>query len=122
MRAVATKVNAEWATAGTGVRAHFIDDYYTKSGADQRRYLTDSLKVPQADIGSHAGMLDTSELLFINSTYIRTGKLGRGTAESGHSGDAGKATRELGQKFLQIKIDNAVNQIKASIAAPGGTN
>jgi creatinine amidohydrolase/Fe(II)-dependent formamide hydrolase-like protein len=120
MRAVAEKVNEEW--KGTGVRAHFIGDYYAKAQMDQRRYMIGSLKVAPGDIGSHAGMMDTSELLFINSSYIRSDRLGPGTAESGHSGDASKASKELGAVLLKIKIENAVNHIKASIAAPGGNN
>ena len=118
MRDVALKLNTEW--KGTGIRVHWIGDYYTKAQADQRRYLIDSLKVADSDIGSHAGMLDTSELMFINSTYIRTSKLAPngGSANSGVNGDPTKATKEIGRKLLQIKIDNAVAQIKASIAAP----
>jgi creatinine amidohydrolase/Fe(II)-dependent formamide hydrolase-like protein len=120
MRNVAARLNEEW--KGSGMRAHFIGDYYTKAQSDQRRYMIDSLNVVPGDIGSHAGMMDTSELLFINSTYIRSDKLARdgGFQGSGVSGDPTKASKDLGARLLQIKIDNAVAQIRANIAAPGG--
>jgi creatinine amidohydrolase len=116
MRNVATKLNLEW--KGTGVRAHFIGDYYTKAGDDGRKYITEKLGIPAASIGSHAGIMDTSELMFINATLIRANKLAPGSEGSGHSGDPTKATKEIGRALLQIKIDNALAQIKTSMAAP----
>jgi creatinine amidohydrolase/Fe(II)-dependent formamide hydrolase-like protein len=118
MSAVAAKLNAEW--KGTGARVHFIGDYYQKAMEAQRAYITDSLKIPRGEIGSHAGMLDTSELLAVNANHVRMDKRapnggGRG---SGVTGDPTKATAELGRKLLQIKVDHAVAQIRASIAAP----
>jgi creatinine amidohydrolase len=118
MRTVTTKLNEEW--KGTGVRAHFIGDYYTKALREQRAYIVDSLKVPAADIGGHSGMLDTSELMFINDRHIRYDKLAPGFPGSGHTGDATKASKQLGERLLKFKIDNAIAQIKASIAAPAG--
>ena len=41
-----------------------------------------------------------------------------GFPDSGVRGDPTKATPELGKAILQIKIDNAVAQIKASTSAP----
>lgn len=120
MRQVAVKLNGEW--AGSGCRAHFIGDYYTKAQADQRKYITETLKSSASDIGNHAGMLDTSELLAVNPSLVRTDKLAPdgGGPNSGVSGDPTKATAELGRMLLKIKIDNAVAQIKASMAAPAG--
>jgi creatinine amidohydrolase/Fe(II)-dependent formamide hydrolase-like protein len=117
MRDVTAKLNAEW--KGSGYRAHFIGDYYTKSSADTRKYITEQLRIPENDVGSHAGMVDTSELLFVNPSHVRLNKRapGGGFADSGVSGDPTKATAELGKKIVQIKIDNAVAQIKASLAA-----
>lgn len=120
MRDVAAKLNAEW--KGTGVRVHFIGDYYAKAMDAQRAWITDSLKIPSAEIGSHAGILDTSELLAVNPGHVRMDKRapGGGFPGSGVSGDPTKASAEIGRKLLQIKIDHAVAQIRASIAAPEG--
>jgi creatinine amidohydrolase/Fe(II)-dependent formamide hydrolase-like protein len=117
MRNVAAKLNAEW--KGTGVRVHFLDDYYTKSSADVRRMLTEKGH-SEAEIGSHAGMVDTSELMYINPALVRMDKLGPNGVipNSGVSGNSAKASRELGEMILKIKIDNAVAQARASMAAP----
>jgi len=117
MRAVAEKLNAEW--AGSGSRAHFIGDYYAKSSDDAERYITGELGVPREDIGGHAGMTDTSQMMFVDPAHVRMDRLApRGGFEgSGVSGDPTKASRELGEKLLQIKIDNALAQIRAAVAA-----
>lgn len=118
MRDVAARLNEEW--KGTGVRAHFIGDYYTKSLADARKYITDKLGAAATDIGSHAGMLDTSELMFVNASLVRMDKRapGGGFADSGVSGDPTKATAELGKEIVRIKVENALAQIRSSLAAP----
>ena len=116
MRQVAATLNAEW--QGTGTRAHFIGDYYAKSVADMRAYLTGLGFTPEA-IGNHAGMLDTSELLFVNPALVRMDQRapGGGSADSGVSGDPTKASARIGEALLGIKVGNAVAQIRASLSA-----
>jgi creatinine amidohydrolase len=99
-------------------RAFWIDDYYTKSHADQNAHVTTTLGIPADQIGGHANILDTSEMLFVNAKHVRPKKLapGGGYENSGVSGDPTKATAALGKVFLQIKIDNAVTQIKGLMA------
>jgi creatinine amidohydrolase len=120
MRDVVAKLNEEW--KGTGVRAHWIGDYYNKAGELQRTYVTEKVGASRAVQGSHAGMMDTSEMMFINSTHIRPDKLALngGFPGSGVTGDPTRATKELGEALLRIKIDCAVEQARASIAAPPG--
>jgi creatinine amidohydrolase/Fe(II)-dependent formamide hydrolase-like protein len=111
-------------------RAFWVDDYYTKSHADQNAHVTKTLGIPADQIGGHANILDTSEMLFVNAKHVRTRKLapGGGYENSGVSGDPTKATAALGKVFLQIKITNAVAQAKGLMAgtippvteAPGG--
>lgn len=119
MKAAADQLNAAW--KGTGARAMFIGDYYTKSTADIRSYLG-GLGFSMDAIGSHAGMVDTSELLFVNPALVRRDRLapGGGFPESGVNGDPTKATAALGKSLVQIKIDNALAQIRASRATTGG--
>jgi creatinine amidohydrolase/Fe(II)-dependent formamide hydrolase-like protein len=114
MKAVSEKLNTAW--KGTGVRILNIPDYYAKAHSDQEKYITSKLGIPQADIGSHANIMDTSELMFINSKLVRLDKLEKGTPANGVSGDPTKATPQLGQIFLQIKIDDALAQIKQLMA------
>ena len=58
MRTAALRLNEIWNGAA---KAYWIDDYYTKSHADQNAYVTKTLGVPADKIGGHANILDTSE-------------------------------------------------------------
>jgi creatinine amidohydrolase/Fe(II)-dependent formamide hydrolase-like protein len=110
MRDAATRLNELWKGAAT---AYWVDDYYTKSHADQNKWITANLKIPEDHIGGHANLLDTSELLFVNAKHVRRDRLtGNDYPGNGVSGDPAKSTPEIGKVFLQIKIDNAVAQIK----------
>ena len=111
MKAAADSLNAAWKGRS---RALFIGDYYTKSAADIRQYLGTLGHSPEA-IGSHAGMVDTSELLFVNPALVRRERLAPsgGGPDSGVNGDPTKATPELGRTLVQIKIDNALAQLRA---------
>jgi creatinine amidohydrolase/Fe(II)-dependent formamide hydrolase-like protein len=115
MRTAAARLNELWKG---DARAFWVDDYYTKSHADQNKYVTDKLGIPADQIGGHANILDTSEMLFVNPKHVRKNKLapGGGYPNSGVSGDPTKATAELGKVFLQIKVDNALAQIKGLMA------
>src|SRR2546427_5196343 len=114
MRIAAGRLSELW--KGGDARAFWIDDYYTKSHADQNRHVTEKLGVPADRIGGHANILDTSELLFVNAKHIRKNKLVDAYENNGVSGDPTKSTPELGKAFLQIKIDNALAQIKGPMA------
>ncbi len=110
MRTAAEKLNALWAGAAT---AYWVDDYYTKSHADQNKWITANLKIPEDQIGGHANLLDTSELLFVAPKHVRRDRLTGNTYENnGVSGDPAKSTPEIGKAFLQTKTDNALAQIK----------
>ncbi len=119
MKAAADQLNAAWKESGG--RALFIGDYYTKSAEDIRTYLG-KLGFPMEAIGSHAGMVDTSELLFVNPALVRRDRLapGGGSADSGVNGDPTKATAAFGKALVQIKIDNALAQIRALRSTTGG--
>ena len=116
MNAVATKLNAEW--KGTGVRLHFIGDYYTKAHAMQHNWLADSAKIIARDsIGGHANILDTSELLYVQPRLVKTDRYAIANQANGVSGSPAKSSREIGKKLLDIKIGLALDQIRKSLAA-----
>jgi creatinine amidohydrolase len=102
-------------------RAFWIDDYYTKSHAEQNAYISKTLDIPENQIGGHANILDTSELLFVNPKHVRMKKLapGGGYVNSGVTGDPTKSTPAIGKALIQIKIDNALAQIKSLMAGTG---
>lgn len=115
MREAANRLNEMFKGSA---RAFWVDDYYTKSHADQREYITKNLGIAAEQIGGHANIQDTSELLFVAPKHVRTAKIapGGGYENSGVSGDPTKATAALGKLFVQIKIDNAVAQAKGLMA------
>ena len=89
-----------------------------KSHADQNKYITEKLGIPADKIGGHANILDTSELLFVNPKHVRKTQAAPATTTrtTASAANPSKSTPELGKVFLQIKIDNALAQIKALMA------
>jgi len=128
MRSAAEKLNALW--QGTGATAYWIDDYYTKSHRDQEVWAAKFLGVPENQVGNHANILDTSELLFVAPQHIRTDRLtGNDYENNGVSGNnQSKSSPQVGRELLAIKVDNALAQIKRMMSgaeppvppAPGG--
>jgi creatinine amidohydrolase/Fe(II)-dependent formamide hydrolase-like protein len=117
MQTAMETLNREW--AGTGARAHLAEDYYRKSSADARRYITEDLGIPADDIGGHAGITDTSQMWFVNEHHIRQDKLAdRGGFEgSGSSGNPTLASPEIGRRILDMKIQNGLAEIRASLGS-----
>lgn len=113
MKAVAEMLNKEW--TGTGVRVHFIPEYYSGNGFDG---WLQTQGEKQQDIGSHAGISDTSQLWAINPDMIRRDRLAPsgGFEGSGVSGNPARASVGYGKKGLELKIETAVTKIKESIA------
>ena len=111
MRTAAEKLNALWQGAAT---AYWVDDYYTKAHAQQNTWAAKYLKVAEDQVGNHANILDTSELLFVAPKHIRKDRLtGNDYPNNGVSGNnQSKSTPEVGKALLQIKLDLALAQIK----------
>ncbi len=111
MRTAAEKLNATWAGAA---RAYWVDDYYTKAHRDQEVVAAKFLGVPENQVGNHANILDTSELLLVAPQHIRTDRLtGNDYENNGVSGNnQSKASPDFGRQLLQIKLDLATAQIK----------
>lgn len=112
MKDVADKLNAEW--TGSDVRVHFVPEYY--SSGRFRDYLLEQGH-SKADIGTHAGMTDTSQLWYVNPRMIRPDKRapGGGFEGSGVSGDPTKASPELGKIGIQFKIDVTVEAVQKAV-------
>ena len=111
MRLAAEKLNALWNGAAT---AYWVDDYYTKAHAEQNTWAAKYLKVADDQVGNHANILDTSELMFVAPKHIRRDRLtGNDYPNNGVSGNnQSKSTPEVGKALLQIKMDLALAQIK----------
>lgn len=94
-----------------GVRVFAIDDYYAANG--QVEWLGQQGE-SEADIGSHAGIRETSELLAIDPTTVRQDLLVPGTdwQAQGASGHPERASAAWGKKLLDLKIEAALQQIR----------
>jgi len=109
METVAAMLNEEWSR--NGARVHFIGDYY--SGHGFREWLQEQGHTME-DIGSHAGITDTSQLLYVNARHIRTEELAPfgGFEGAGVRGDPTKASVTYGRVGIQMKVDAALSQIR----------
>jgi len=109
MKQVAEALNKEW--AGTGVEVLFVPEYYSGNGFSEWLMSQGEKK---EDIGSHAGISDTSQLMALDAKLVRKDKLAnRGGFEgSGVSGNPTRATVPYGKKGLELKIETAVRRIK----------
>ncbi|MGE0042714.1 MAG: creatininase family protein [Vicinamibacterales bacterium] len=117
MREAANRLNETWQGAA---RAFWIDDYYTKSHAEQNQWITKNLGIPEDKIGGHANLLDTSELLLVAPQHVRRDRLTGNTYEgNGVSGDPAQSSPEMGRIFLEIKLNNALAQIRSLMAMTG---
>lgn len=111
MRAAAEKLNGLWAGSA---KAYWVDDYYTKAHRDQEVWAAKFLGVPENQVGNHANLLDTSELLFVAPQHVRADRLvGNDYENNGVSGNnQSKSSPQVGRELLQIKVDNATAQIQ----------
>ncbi len=111
MEAVAEMLNEEW--GGEGSRVHFIGDYYANNGF--RDWLVEQGEEPDS-IGGHAGISDTSILLYVEPRHIRQDKLAPegGFEGSGVSGNPTRASAEYGEVGMRMRVDAAVRQIRAA--------
>ena len=114
MEAVAAQLNDEW--GGDGATVHFIGDYYANNGF--RDWLIEQGETDET-IGRHAGISDTSILLYVKPQHIRQDQLapGGGFENSGVSGDPTRASAEYGRVGMEMRVDAAVRQIRAAMGS-----
>jgi len=108
---VAKRLTLEWAHEDITI-AH-IGDYYSANGQFkqlQKDGFTDG------EIGYHAGIRDTSELLFADpsSVHYKYVQWPEGKP-SGFSGSPGKASAEIGRKMIGLKVQAALRQIHSVV-------
>jgi creatinine amidohydrolase len=108
--AVAQRLNREW--AATPVRAHAILDYYRASGHDFATLL-ESRGYPASEVGTHAGLADTSLMMALDPSQVRTDRLKPG---EGAIGDPSRASAALGRLGVDLIVAKTVEAIKAAVA------
>jgi creatinine amidohydrolase/Fe(II)-dependent formamide hydrolase-like protein len=131
-RDLAAKLDAKYAPEG--VHVYFCDEVYAKANGDFDKYLTEH----HLPVSTHAGIPDTSEMLYLGGDkgWVRKdlipiavggggGARGQQPADpnapravaTGVSGDGRPSTPELGKMIFDQKVDYAVAQIRRLIAA-----
>jgi len=111
LKTVAGGLDNEWSPKGIHVR--YIPDLYYKEKEQMREYLTKR----NMAIDQHAGIDDTSEVMFIDTDgkWIRKDKLAPDNGKMGVEGDPTQASAELGRMFIEFKIQDAVAQIRGLV-------
>lgn len=114
LQTVATLLNKEW--VGSNVRVHYVSQYYHTQAFT--KWLRNQGETPE-NIGTHAGIEDTSELMAIHPGLIRKDKLAAGGdfRISGVAGNPARATAAYGKQGLEFKINAAVVQIQKLISS-----
>ena len=109
--AVARRLDTAW--QGSGFRVLQVDDYYARNG--QVSFLRNAGRATE-EIGSHAGVRDTSELLAVHTEGVRQDKLADNRdsdfMSTGANGNSALATADTGEQMLRLKIEAGINQIR----------
>jgi creatinine amidohydrolase/Fe(II)-dependent formamide hydrolase-like protein len=114
MAKAAAVLNREWAK--TSVRAHAVEDYYNAAAKDFPAYLKGK-GFSAEEIGTHAGLADTSLALAVDASLVRPEQLKSpaGKADGVH-GNPARATAELGRAGLDMIVERTVAAIRKATA------
>jgi creatinine amidohydrolase/Fe(II)-dependent formamide hydrolase-like protein len=109
---VAARLDREWAK--TPARAHALTDYYRVTETEYPAALA-ARGFSKAEIGTHAGLADTSLSLAIDPNLVRSQQLASGRdldAAHGVYGDPRRASAELGQLGVDAIVRRSVEAIR----------
>ena len=109
---VAERLNSEW---GNGpARAHFIAEYYRVSQGQYAQALLGH-GARQAELGTHAGLADTSLMMAVDPNLVRADKLPQagklGAADGIYGGEPSRSSAQLGQLGVSLIVDTAIAAI-----------
>ncbi len=119
LKALAPRLDAE--LAPRGIHVYFVGDGYAKSTTE-----VEALAASRHLYGAgHGGLWDTAELWAVEPMAVRPALLAPGDTidpdalnARGMSGDPRKATPQLGREFGEIRVRNAVAQIRLLLRGP----
>jgi creatinine amidohydrolase len=126
---VAKKLDEKYSSQG--IRVVFCDEVYQKANGDFDKYLAEH----NFPLSSHAGIPDTSEMLYLGGDkgWVRKDLIATALGDpmrkpgeardpnakrinNGISGDARPSTVELGKRMFDMKVDEGVDQIRRLLA------
>jgi creatinine amidohydrolase/Fe(II)-dependent formamide hydrolase-like protein len=108
---VAARLNHDW--AGTPVRAHAVTEYYEVTQTDYVNALKARGYSPE-EIGTHAGLADTSLTLALDPSLVRADELQSGKRwgrSDGVYGDPRRSSAALGQIGVDLIVARTVKDI-----------
>jgi creatinine amidohydrolase/Fe(II)-dependent formamide hydrolase-like protein len=111
-RVVADRLDKEW--AAKPVRVHAIEEYYRVSENEFGRLLKNK-GYRDEEIGTHAGLADTSLTLAVDPRLVRTDRLQPGAkleGGDGVNGDPRRSSAELGQLGVDLIVTRTVDAIR----------
>ena len=113
LAAVARRMNAQYAPRG--VRVLYCGAVYETANREFDAWL----KTHGYPLSTHAGIPDTSELMFLGgAAYVRKDKLAAGNGVNGVHGDPRSSSAELGKRYFDMKVAAAVEEIRKLEAQP----
>ena len=126
---VAKKLDEKYAPQG--IRVVFCDEVYEKANGDFDKWLA----ADDYPVSSHAGIPDTSEMLYLGADkgWVRPELIATALGDpmrkqgeardpnakrvnNGIQGDARPSTAALGKRLLDMKVEEAVDQIHRLLA------
>jgi creatinine amidohydrolase/Fe(II)-dependent formamide hydrolase-like protein len=112
--AVAATLNAEW--AGSNVRVHAIEGYYRGDPGGSVMEMA-KFGITKEEIGNHADVGDTSQLMAVDPKMIRNSKLQAGDGKNGIQGDPRRSTPEIGRALIERTVVRTVELIRKATAS-----
>jgi creatinine amidohydrolase/Fe(II)-dependent formamide hydrolase-like protein len=109
---VAERLDRAWAR--TAARAHALVDYYRVTETEYPAALA-ARGMSKAEIGSHAGLADTSLALAVDPSLVREDVLASGRnldAAHGVHGDPRRSSAELGRLGVDAIVRRSVESIR----------
>ncbi|MGE4066414.1 MAG: creatininase family protein [Vicinamibacterales bacterium] len=97
----------------SGTRVFYCDDLYYKSRDEFSAYLHEHGVTGEG----HAGVEDTSAILYVKPEWVRKDKIAGKDPAKGVEGDPRQGTAALGKVQQDLKVKVAVAQIRAQVAS-----
>ena len=111
--AVAQRLDREW--AAMPVRAYALSEYYRASETEFGQLLK-SKGYSEAEIGSHAGLLDTSLMMATDPNLVRADLLAETKPGDGAHGDPRRSSAALGRLGVDLIVSRTVAAIRSDVS------
>lgn len=113
---VANKLTSMWRSEG--VRVINVSQYYARSSQEEWSQANGGIRVP--DPAAHAGHIETSEMMALDPSGVRDNlRLAYHESDykrTGAMGDASRASAKAGRRYIGLKQEAAIKQIRNAIS------